>query len=95
MKKNEKRNNIAFLGDTHFGYRIKNKHYTEYVKRFYSDVFFPTLKDNQITDVIQFGDLLDDRFSISILTFDFIKNTFLNPLRDEGIQLYVILGFII
>jgi hypothetical protein len=83
---------IVFLGDTHFGYRIDNDAYVEYIKRFYKDVFFPYLDQHDIKEVIQFGDLMDNRRYISIKTLHFIKEVFLDPLAERGITLRVFLG---
>lgn len=85
-------NEVAFLGDTHFGYRIDNDAFNAYVKNFYETEFFPTLIDRNIDTVIQFGDLMDNRRFISIKTLYFIKEVFLDPLREAGIKLITFLG---
>ena len=83
---------ICFLGDTHFGYRIDNSNYTDHVRTFYEDHFFPYLLDNKIDTVIQFGDLMDNRRHISIKTLKFIKEVFLDPLQQNNITLHTLLG---
>ena len=85
-------NKIAFLGDTHFGYRIDNDAYTDHVRRFYKDFFFPELEKHKIDTVIQFGDLMDNRRYISIKTLKFIKEVFLDPMKEAGIEMHIILG---
>lgn len=84
--------NVIFLGDSHFGYRIDNDAYTNHVRRFYEEEFFPYLIENDIKEVIQFGDLMDNRKYISVKTLYFIKEVFLDPLRDAGAVLHTFLG---
>ena len=52
---------LCILGDTHFGARGDSLDFHNYFKKFYDDVFFPYLKQNNIQVVIQLGDLFDRR----------------------------------
>lgn len=83
---------VAFLSDTHFGWKIDNIQYVDYIKRFYRDFFFPELMRNDIQCVIQFGDLLDNRKNISIKTLKLINEVFLEPLYNLEIELITIIG---
>lgn len=83
---------VVFLGDTHFGYRIDNNAYTNHVKKFYTEFFFPYLKANKIDTIIQFGDLMDNRRHVSIKTLRFIKEVFLDPMKKAKIKMHTFLG---
>lgn len=83
---------LAFLSDTHFGYRIDNESYTDYVERFYSEFFFPYLEDNNIKVIIQFGDLLDNRRHVSMKTLMFMNRVLFEPMKEAGITMHTFLG---
>lgn len=72
---------IAILGDTHFGARGDNPQFHRYFERFYSNVFFPYLENNNIQHVIQVGDLFDRRKFINFNTLYQAKKYFFEPLR--------------
>lgn len=59
-------NLIAILGDTHIGARNGSKIFEEQSRRFFSDVFFPTLHKKKVNQIIQLGDLCDNRKSIEL-----------------------------
>ena len=52
---------IAILGDTHFGVRNDNLQFHSFYRRFYTNIFFPYLKQHGIKQIIQLGDLFDRR----------------------------------
>ena len=52
---------LCILGDTHFGARGDSLDFHKYFQKFYDDVFFPYLKKNNVTTIIQMGDLFDRR----------------------------------
>ena len=49
---------IALITDTHFGGRGDSPVFSEYIGRFYKEVFFPYLKDNKINNIIHLGDIV-------------------------------------
>lgn len=83
---------LVFLSDTHFGYRIDNESFNTHIRKFYQEFFFPYLDENNIEVVIQMGDLLDNRRHVSMKTFRFIREVFLDPLKERGIELHTFLG---
>lgn len=83
---------IAILGDTHFGARNDNIHFHDFFDKFYTQVFFPYLKDNGITNVIQLGDVFDRRKYINFQSLKLCKGYFFQPLVDKGITCHVIIG---
>jgi predicted phosphodiesterase len=83
---------IAILGDCHFGMRGDSIPFHNIYRKFYTEVFFPYLKDNNITTVFQMGDLFDRRKFIGFQTLALSRKYFFDPARDQGIQLHILLG---
>lgn len=52
---------IALLGDTHFGARNDSPHFHKFFAKFYDEVFFPYLEQENIQYIIQLGDVFDRR----------------------------------
>lgn len=83
---------IAILGDTHFGMRKDSQKFHKFSEQFYSNIFFPYLDANNITEVYQLGDLFDNRKSISPLSLHECKRYFFNELAKRNIVFYTLLG---
>ena len=83
---------VAVITDTHWGARNDNAAFLEYFKRFYDDVFFPTLEERGIKHVLHLGDLTDRRKYINYVTAKSLEENFMQPLYDRGIRLDVIAG---
>ena len=58
---------LVILGDTHFGARGDSLDFHKFFQKFYDEVFFPYLLENDIKIVIQLGDLFDRRKFINFL----------------------------
>ncbi len=80
---------IALLGDTHFGARNDNSAFHDYFEKFYTEVFFPYLKEHDILHIIQFGDLFDRRKYINFNTLSRARKYFFDVMRDNNITLNV------
>jgi DNA repair exonuclease SbcCD nuclease subunit len=83
---------IAILGDTHLGARNASGHYSQFFNKFFSDVFYPYLIEHDIKEVIQLGDLFDNRTSLSIKAYHACKSVWFDPLVRHGIHMTTILG---
>jgi DNA repair exonuclease SbcCD nuclease subunit len=83
---------IALLGDTHFGARNDNQAFHDFFEKFYRDVFFPYLIENNIDTVIQFGDLFDRRKYINFNTLARSRKYFFDQLALAGIGMHVFVG---
>jgi len=83
---------IAILNDTHWGARNDNAAFAEYFIKFYREIFFPYLKENDIKTVFHLGDLADRRKYINFVTAKNLEDHFMKVCRDEGIQLYMVVG---
>jgi DNA repair exonuclease SbcCD nuclease subunit len=83
---------IALLGDTHFGARNDSQVFHRHFAKFYSEVFFPYLKQHDISRVIQLGDLFDRRKYINFVTLDYCRKYFFDKLIENGIIMDALVG---
>lgn len=83
---------ICLLGDAHFGVRNDSKIFHAYMKRFYSEVFFPTLRERNIKTIYQFGDLFDRRKYINFYTLEACRQYFFDKLVEDDIKMVTLLG---
>lgn len=83
---------IALVTDTHWGVRNDNLSFLDYFDRFYSNVFFPELDKRGIHTVLHLGDIVDRRKYISYVTLRRLKEGFIEPCANRGIDLHVIVG---
>jgi len=83
---------IAIITDQHFGARKGSKSFHDYFGKFYNDIFFPYLEENNITTVIDMGDTFDNRRSIDLWSIDWAKENYFNKLEAMGITLHSIVG---
>ena len=81
---------IALITDTHFGARNDNLNFNEYFYKFYEDLFFPYLEENDITTVIHLGDVMDRRKFISYRIAKDFRERFLD--RFQKINLHMLVG---
>jgi hypothetical protein len=83
---------ICILGDTHFGVRGDSVEFHNYFKKFYEIVFFPYLVENEITTVIQLGDLFDRRKFINFNSLHLARKYFFDRFEELDIKLITLLG---
>lgn len=83
---------IVFLGDTHFGARGDSQQFHEFFDKFYTEIFFPYLIENNITTVIQLGDLFDRRKYSNHYTLSEAKRYFFSKFDELNINLITLLG---
>ena len=50
---------IALLNDSHFGARGDSEVFDNYIHKFMDEVFFPYLKEHNITTLLHLGEILD------------------------------------
>lgn len=74
---------IAILGDTHFGARGDSPYFHNYFKKFYTELFFPYLKENNIKYIVQLGDVFDRRKFVNYNTLNQAKEYFFEPLNRD------------
>ena len=83
---------IALLNDTHFGVRNDSPAFQKFQNKFYNDVFFPYLVENNINTLVHLGDVVDRRKFINHNTADNFKKVFWNKLDELNIDVHIILG---
>lgn len=83
---------VAILGDTHFGARNGNKALQAHQAVFFTKQFWPYVAKHGITDVIQTGDLFDDRKALRHEDIQFCHDYFLNPARWLKVKTHIIVG---
>jgi DNA repair exonuclease SbcCD nuclease subunit len=82
----------AIITDTHWGVRSDSKQFLEFFDKFYTNIFFPYLKENNIKTIFHLGDIVDRRKFINYVTLSEFKRIFVQPCVDLGIELHVIVG---
>ena len=83
---------IAILNDTHCGIRNSSDVFIDNAEKFYSEVFFPYLLENNIKHILHLGDYYDNRKFINFKALNRNRKTFLSKLREYGITMDVTLG---
>lgn len=83
---------VLLITDQHFGCRNDSQLFLDYYDKFYKNVFFPFIDQNNIKVIFNLGDLLDRRKYISFNTLKRMKEMFLEPLKQRGVVMHHILG---
>lgn len=83
---------IVILGDTHFGARGDSLDFHKHFEKFYDEVFFPYLNDNDIKVIFQMGDLFDRRKFINFNTLHLCRQYFFDRCQILGIKVHTLLG---
>ena len=83
---------IAILNDTHAGVRGDMQAMADYQGRFYKEVFFPYLVENDIKHIIHLGDYFDRRKYINFSSLKANREHFIKPMLDAGISMDLIIG---
>lgn len=83
---------IALITDTHFGARNDSLLFLDFFSKFYKNIFFPSLKERGITEVIHLGDVVDRRKFINYKTLNSMKEILFFPLKEMGGNVKIIVG---
>lgn len=83
---------IALITDLHFGAREGSIVILNHQRKFYEEVFFPYLKENNITHVVCLGDTFDKRKYTNNYVIDQCKEFFFIPLQANDIKLTMLVG---
>lgn len=83
---------VAVINDTHCGIRNSSNIFLDNAEKFFSDVFFPYLLDNNISHIVHLGDFYDNRKFINFNALRRCRNYFLKPLREHKITMDIICG---
>lgn len=83
---------ILLITDQHFGVRNDNQVFIDKYRQFYSETVLPYIRKNKIKNVICLGDTFDKRKAINFHSLDAAREMWFDPLRDEGVHMWMILG---
>jgi hypothetical protein len=83
---------IALLNDTHWGARNDSPAFINYFNKFYKEVFFPYLQENNINTLIHLGDVVDRRKFINHNTAHNFKNIFWKEIEERNIDTHILIG---
>lgn len=83
---------VAIINDTHCGIRNSSDTFADNANKFYNEVFFPYLIENNIKRIVHLGDVFDNRKFINFKSLNNYRKTFLAKLRSEGMHMDVIPG---
>ena len=79
---------IALITDTHYNFKKANKNFHDYFAKFYSDIFFPYLEENNIKTVIHLGDAFDNRKGIDYWALEWAKENVYDRFKNNDIEVY-------
>lgn len=85
-------NKVALITDTHAGVRNDSIFFHDVAKEFYDEIFFPTLEEREIDQIIHLGDVLDRRRTMNVLTANRLQEDFFDKLAYNHINLDIIIG---
>lgn len=83
---------IAFVNDTHFGVRGDSQVFLDHQERFFREIFFPYLDENDIKIVMDLGDTFDRRKYVNYVTLKRAKEFFFNQMMVRGIEYHAVVG---
>ena len=81
---------IAIITDQHLDGRKGNLAFWNYFRKFYDDVFFPTLEKEGVKVVFDLGDTFDNRKSMDFNTFHRVRENYFEKLKDY--EVHMLLG---
>lgn len=85
-------NKIITISDTHFGARNDNQSFHDYFAKFYSEVFFPLIKEVKPCAFIHPGDIFDRRKYVNFNSLYQCIEYFFRALAETGIPSYFLIG---
>jgi len=83
---------IAIITDQHFGARNDSIAFLDFFQKFYDNVFFPTLVENNIDTVLVLGDTFDRRKYVNFYALQRSKEMFFDKLQNNGITVHMLAG---
>lgn len=83
---------IAIITDTHWGCRSDHIAFLDYFEKFYQNVFFPYLVENDIKHVFHLGDIVDRRKFINYVTLRRMRETYFEKIEEYGFIHHMLIG---
>jgi len=83
---------VAIITDQHFGARNDSLVFLDFFEKFYDNVFFPTLDENNIDTVLILGDTFDRRKYVNFYSLQRAKDMFFDKLAQRNITVHMLAG---
>jgi DNA repair exonuclease SbcCD nuclease subunit len=83
---------VAIITDTHFGARSDSMVFHDYFMRFYDNILFPWMIENEVKYLLHLGDFTDRRKYINYFTLNRVRKQFVSRLKEHGIKMIVTVG---
>ena len=83
---------IAILNDTHAGVKNGSDIFLDYSERFYNNIFFPYLRENNITKILHLGDYFEHRKYVNFKVLKRNYEHFISKLEEYNITMDIIPG---
>ncbi len=83
---------VAVITDTHFGARSDSQAFSDFFYKFWTNIFFPYLKEHKIDTIIHSGDLMDRRKYVNYDTLNRMRKEFIGVMIEEKMTMHTIIG---
>ena len=83
---------VAIITDQHFGARKSSRVFHDFFKKFYDNVFFPTLKKRGIDTVLDLGDTFDNRRNLDLWAAQWSTDNYFSRLKKMGVTVHSLVG---
>lgn len=83
---------LAIITDLHLDYKKTSPKFYNYFMKFYKEIFFPYIEENNITTVFDLGDTFDNRKYLDISGIAKIKHDFFDYFAEKDISLHMLVG---
>ena len=83
---------IVLITDQHFGGKSDSNSFNDYIEKFYTNQFFPYIKENNIDTVIDLGDTFDRRKYVNFSILDKVRQYYFDVYEELNITLHSIVG---
>ena len=83
---------VAIITDQHLGARKSSRVFHDFFNKFYTNIFFPTLKKRGIDTVLDLGDTYDNRRTLDLWAANWSKTEYFDKLREMGVTVHALVG---
>ena len=83
---------LALITDQHFGARNDSLLFSDYFEKFYTEIWFPYLLKNNITNVVDLGDTFDRRKYVNLNILKKTKQMWFDKLKEYNINIHTLVG---
>ena len=83
---------LALITDQHFGARNDSLLFSDYFEKFYTEIWFPYILENNITNVVDLGDTFDRRKYVNLNILKKTKQMWFDKLKEHNITLHTLVG---